>query len=160
MQQSKRRQTREKVLQVLYAFEMTHDPIEKVKNDIFTGIKEADNLEFGNKLIQVTIENHNRFDDMIKVTVKNWEFERIAKIDQIIIRMCLGELFYFEEIPPKVSINEAIDLAKAFSTKNSGKFVNGVLDSIFIILKNSGDIKKTGKGLINTSKKITEETTN
>lgn len=157
MQQSKRRHTREKVLQVLYAFEMAHDPIEKVKKDILTGIKEKDNLEFGNKLIKVTIENQKRFDEMIKDTLKNWDFDRIALIDQIIIRMCLGELFYFEEIPPKVSINEAIDLAKDFSTKNSGKFVNGVLDSIFILLKEKGEILKTGKGLVSTSKKTTEE---
>lgn len=79
--------------------------------------------------------------------------ERIALIDSILIKMCLSEFYYFEEIPPKVSINEAIDLAKDYSTKNSGKFVNGILDSLLIRLQKNDEIKKTGKGLISESTK-------
>jgi N utilization substance protein B len=61
--------------------------------------------------------------------------------------MCICEFYLFDDIPPKVSINEAIELAKSYSTKNSGKFVNGILDSLFVKLKNDGKITKTGKGL-------------
>ena len=94
---------------------------------------------------------------MIQSTVDNWDIERIALLDFIIIKMCLSEFFYFEEIPPKVSINEAIDLAKDFSTRNSGKFVNGILDSLLNSLVDKGEIKKTGKGLISQSTKSKNE---
>ena len=67
--------------------------------------------------------------------------------------MCITEFLFFEEIPPKVSINEAIDLAKEYSTRNSGKFVNGILDSLLSKLTTEGDIKKSGKGLISQSVK-------
>jgi N utilization substance protein B len=125
-----RRQIREKVLQVLYAHELSKDPIEKVKTDLLTELKDNESRQFAEKLIFCVIENRKKYDDLIKSAVDNWDIERIALIDFIIIKMCLSEFFYFEEIPPKVSINEAIDLAKDFSTKNSGKFVNGILDSL------------------------------
>jgi N utilization substance protein B len=69
--------------------------------------------------------------------------------------MCLSEFFYFEDIPTKVSINESIDIAKDFSTKNSGKFVNGVLDAILIKLEKEKLIIKKGKGLISKSQNQT-----
>jgi N utilization substance protein B len=74
--------------------------------------------------------------------------ERIALIDFLIIKMCMTEFIFCEDIPTKVSINEAIDIAKDFSTKNSGKFVNGVLDAILLKLKQEKRINKKGKGLI------------
>jgi len=152
-----RRQIRERVLQVLYAHEMTQDPIESVKADLMQDIKDKDNLQFAEKLIDQVIENRRRFDELIKSTVDNWDIERIAIIDFIIIKMCLSEFLFFEEIPPKVSINEAIDLAKDFSTKNSGKFVNGILDSLYLSLSKDEEIKKTGKGLISESTKSDPE---
>ena len=145
--QSKRRHVREKVLQTLYAYELTKDPIEKIKGDLLQDIQEEDAVEFANKLIDMTITNWERYDELITGTVKNWELDRIALIDHIVIRMCICEFYCFEDIPPKVSINEAIELAKSFSTKNSGKFVNGILDSLLIRLKKEGEITKTGKGL-------------
>lgn len=152
-----RRQIRERVLQVLYAHEMTQDPIESVKADLMQDIKDKDNLQFAEKLIDQVVENRRRFDELIKSTVDNWDIERIAIIDFIIIKMCLSEFLFFEEIPPKVSINEAIDLAKDFSTKNSGKFVNGILDSLYLSLSKDEEIKKTGKGLISESTKSDPE---
>jgi N utilization substance protein B len=148
-----RRQIREKVLQVLYAHEMTKDPIEKIKADLLNDIKDEDNRLFADKLIHHSIENKIKFEDLIKSTVDNWDIERIAILDFIIIKMCISEFLYFEEIPPKVSINEAIDLAKDYSTKNSGKFVNGILDSLFSRLEKNREIKKSGKGLISISAK-------
>jgi N utilization substance protein B len=148
-----RRQVREKVLQVLYAFELSKDPIEKVKTDLLTDLKDTENRQFAERLIHYVIENKDRYDELIKSTVDNWDIERIALLDFIIIKMCLSEFCYFEEIPPNVSINEAIDLAKDYSTKNSGKFVNGILDSLLIKLKEDNQILKKGKGLISRSAK-------
>lgn len=148
-----RRQIREKVLQVLYAFELSKDPIDKIKGDLLIDIKDKENLLFAEELIKHVIDEKKRYDELIKSTVDNWDMERIALIDSILIKMCLSEFYYFEEIPPKVSINEAIDLAKDYSTKNSGKFVNGILDSLLIRLQKNDEIKKSGKGLISESTK-------
>ena len=148
-----RRQIREKVLQVLYAHELSKDPVEKIKTDLMQDIEDKESYKFAEKLINYSIDNKDRYDKLIKSTVDNWDIERIALLDFIIIKMCLSEFFYFEEIPPKVSINEAIDLAKDYSTKNSGKFVNGILDSLLSTLLKKGEIKKKGKGLISQSTK-------
>ena len=78
----------------------------------------------------------------------NWDSDRIAKIDYIIIITAIAELIYFSSIPTKVSINEFIDIAKDFSTPSSGKFVNGVLDNMVKDLIEQGLIVKSGRGLI------------
>lgn len=143
-----RRHLREKSLQVLYAYELTKDPIEQVKHLQLEDIEKNEDRKFCEDLIKATIEHNDKFEDIIKNTVDNWDMERIALIDSIIIKMCLAEFFHFQDIPTKVSINEAIDIAKDFSTKNSGKFVNGVLDAILDKLKKDDMINKKGKGLI------------
>jgi N utilization substance protein B len=136
---------------------MTKDPIEKVKADILLDIVDEDNILFASNLIKNVLENKVRYDALITSAVSNWDIERIAMLDFIIIKMCLTEFLFFEEIPPKVSINEAIDLAKEYSTRNSGKFVNGILDSLLSTLTKDGDIKKRGKGLITQSFKPSKE---
>jgi N utilization substance protein B len=150
---SSRHHTREKVLQVLYAYQLSGDPIEKVIKDLLTEVKDKENVAFAHKIITHVIENDIRFDELARSAIDNWDIERIALIDLIIIKMCLTELFFFEDIPPKVSINEAIELAKEFSTRNSSKFVNGVLDALHLRLTKSGEIRKSGKGLITSSEK-------
>ena len=143
-----RRHLREKSLQVLYAFKLTGDPIEQVKQHQFEELEKKDDRKFCEDLIKYTIDNDEKYETIITETVDNWDMERIALIDSIIIKMCLTEFFHFEDIPPKVSINESIDIAKDFSTRNSGKFVNGVLDAILEKLQKEKKIKKKGKGLI------------
>ncbi|HET56271.1 MAG TPA: N utilization substance protein B, partial [Ignavibacteria bacterium] len=76
------------------------------------------------------------------------KFERIALLDRLILRLALCELLFFEEIPPKVTINEAIDLAKKFSTEDSGRFVNGILDAVLRKLKQENRLAKHGRGLL------------
>lgn len=152
-----RRQVREKVLQAIYAYEFSKDPIEKIKSELLTEITDKENRNFADGLIKQVIENKKEHEKLIKSAVENWDMERIAAIDLIIIRMCLSEFLFFEDIPPKVSINEAIDLAKAYSTKNSGKFVNGVLDGLLASLSVDGHIKKKGKGLLESSKKKSDD---
>lgn len=147
-----RRYLREKALQVLYAYELTKDPIEQVKQLQFEELEKKDDRKFCEDLIRYTIDNDEKYDIIIQDTVDNWDMERIALIDSIIIKMCLTEFFHFEDIPPKVSINESIDIAKDFSTRNSGKFVNGVLDAILEKLEKENQIRKKGKGLIGGKK--------
>lgn len=143
-----RRYLREKALQVLYAYKLTKDPIDQIKQMQMEDLEKKDDRKFCEELIDQTIDNDEMYEEIITKTVDNWDMERIALIDSIIIKMCLTEFFHFEDIPPKVSINESIDIAKDFSTRNSGKFVNGVLDAILEKLDKENKIIKRGKGLI------------
>lgn len=86
--------------------------------------------EFGKKLLQTVREKREVAMDLIKPKLKNWDPERIALLDMILMQMGVCEFLYFETIPPKVTINEYIDLAKEYSTPQSGQFVNGILDNI------------------------------
>lgn len=147
----KRRLVREKALQVLYAFEMNNDQIQRHIDEIFTEIKDENDKEFGSKLVFRVISNRDEFDKLIEGKTNNWELERIALIDKILLRMGICEFLFFEDIPPKVTINEIIEISKVFSTEGSGKFINGILDSILSDLKKSGKLKKSGRGLLNDS---------
>ena len=79
---------------------------------------------------------------------KNWDLERIAIMDQMLIKMALCELMYFDEIPVKVSLNEYIEVSKYYSTNKSKNFINGILDKVISEYKKSGKIKKVGRGLL------------
>ncbi len=153
MSQLKRRDIRIKVMQVLYAHELSKDPIQKIKKDLLSEIKEPDNIEFADKLVECVLKNEKMLDKYILNSVVNWELERMALVDHIILRIGISEMLFFPEIPPKVSINEAIDIAKDFCTRNSGKFVNGILDAVLIELKKENKLNKTGRGLLNLQKK-------
>lgn len=155
--QSSRRVIRIKVLQVLYAHVISKDPIEKVKNDLLGEIKEEEKIEFASELIDKVLKNSAKLDKMIKDKIENWEFERIALVDKLILRMGLSEILHFPEIPPKVSINEAIEIAKEYCTKSSGKFVNGILDAILTDLKKENKLNKSGRGLLDLKKKNNEK---
>jgi N utilization substance protein B len=91
---------------------------------------EAEERVFAEPLIRGTLEHRDALDEHIKQHVKNWEIHRIAAVDRNIMRLAIYEMLYRDDIPPVVSINEAVDIAKKFSTQDSGKFVNGVLDKI------------------------------
>lgn len=144
----RRRVVREKVMQALYAFEIGKDPIEHVIKHVLAGLNNnKDAHTFARKLVLATIQHAAAIDKVIKSKVANWDFKRIALIDRLILRMGICELMYFKEIPPKVSMNEAIELAKLFSTEKSGQFVNGILDAVLEDLKESGDYAKAGRGL-------------
>ena len=92
--------------------------------------EEAEMRLFADPLIRGTLEHRNAIDELIKGHAKNWEFHRIAAVDRNIMRLAIYEMLHREDIPPIVSINEAVDIAKKFSTQDSGKFVNGILDKI------------------------------
>jgi transcription antitermination protein NusB len=85
---------------------------------------------FAEPLIKGALEHREEADDLIKKHAKNWELHRIAAVDRNILRLAIFEMLHRDDIPPVVSINEAVDIAKKFSTQDSGKFVNGILDKI------------------------------
>jgi len=144
----KRRIVREKVLQILYAFEMNKDSLTLLTDNLLNEITEKADREFADDLINRVLINKNELDSKIKLRVTNWEMNRIALIDKLLLRIGLCELLYFPDIPPKVSINECIEIAKIYSTAGSGKFINGILDAILTQLKESGQLDKTGRGLV------------
>ncbi len=104
--------------------------------------------EYGEELLKLTIEEDEELLEYIKPTLKNWEAERVAIIDMILIKMALCEFLHFETIPPKVTINEYVEVSKLYSTPKSKDFVNGVLDKLSKQLKKDGKIVKKGRGLI------------
>lgn len=147
-QKSTRRTLREKVLQILYAYEMNGEGLSVIMEGIIADLEDDIDKEFCRALVSRTIIHRDILDEQIGERVDNWELNRIAIIDKLLLRMGICELLYFPEIPPKVSINEVIEIAKSFSTQNSGKFINGILDTVLNKLKDSGTLNKTGRGLI------------
>ncbi len=148
-----RRAARELALQVLYALEFQPevDPLRAYRDVVYEfGRDEADS-PFARELVLKTFQKREELDALIETKSANWDLERMALVDRIILRMALCEFLYFPDIPPKVSIDEAIEIAKRFSTEKSGKFVNGILDSLLADLRESGRMFKTGRGLIEAS---------
>ena len=92
--------------------------------------EEAEMRLFAEPLIRGAIEHRDEADTVIKKHAKNWELHRIAAVDRNILRLAIYEMLHRDDIPPVVSINEAVDIAKKFSTQDSGKFVNGILDKV------------------------------
>ena len=149
---NKRRKLREKSLQILYAYEMNNEEgLTMLLEGILSDVESEQDREFCKSVVNKVIINKSEIDDNIKERVANWEMSRIAFIDRILLRIGIAELLYFPDIPPKVSINEVIEIAKDFSTSKSGKFINGILDAILTDLKKSGKINKAGRGLIEES---------
>lgn len=148
-----RRHIRIKVMQILYAQSMNGDPMENVMKDLLADIEDKENTKFAEDMIYYIQSNIKEIEEIVDNKVQNWESERMAYVDKIILKIGVAELLNFPEIPPKVTINEAIEIAKEYSSKSSGKFINGVLDAIQEDLKKDGKLNKTGRGLLNLEKK-------
>lgn len=149
---SKRRIVREKCLQVLYAYYFKSEGIDQLFDSVFHDITQPAEREFARSLVDRVIINWKKFDLELEITVTNWVIERIAITDLIIIKMGMAEINFFSDIPPKVTINECIDLTKEFSTESSGKFVNGILDKYLEKIKAGDLLNKTGRGTLDTPK--------
>ena len=127
----KRRKSRELALQVLYQLDVTKQDPPKVLAQFqqqFLPIEEKD--EFLERLVLGVVEHSQEMDRLIKRFSENWSLDRMSIIDRNILRMATFELLYCEDIPPKVTLNEAIDLGKEYGTEESGSFINGILDHI------------------------------
>ncbi|MCK4533482.1 transcription antitermination factor NusB [bacterium] len=126
-----RRKARECALQILYFMDVC-----KIDNEVdeeFSLLKENRSpkiLRFVNKLVEGTVENIVKIDVLITKYADNWELERMAAVDRNILRSASYEIIYLTEIPISVIINEAVELAKKYSTAESGKFINGILDKL------------------------------
>lgn len=147
-----RRLVREKVIQSLYAKELGGGNVTQLLMTLIA--TEEALIDCGEKIINFAnalqlrlIDHEAELNGMIQDYTNNWDISRIALIDKILLKMAITEFLYFEDIPPKVSINEAIDIAKQYSTIQSGKFINGVLDAILTDLKSNGQLRKAGRGL-------------
>ena len=107
-----------------------------------------DEIKFGQELLNQVVKEYDSLKDHLSGRTPNWESDRIARIDYIILITSTAELLYFPSIPTKVTLNEYIEIAKEFSSPSSGKFVNGVIDNIVKDLTSNGLIVKKGRGLI------------
>ena len=127
----KRTRARELALQFLYQWDQRGDEtIEDLQRFLTNGDSDPDVQEFARKLIRGVIGNVADVDKKIVEVAENWDIHRMAVVDRNVLRLATYELVFLPDIPPKVSITEAIDLAKKFSTAESGAFVNGILDKI------------------------------
>ncbi len=128
----KRTLSREWALQILYQSEMKRLPIVNTAEDFFQHEENPDPvvIDFTRKLVLDVEKNLHPIDEMISRYATNWELKRMAVIDRNILRLGVCELEYMSDIPPKVTINEAVELAKKYGDLDSGKFVNGILDKI------------------------------
>ncbi len=110
--------------------------------------KDQEDRDFTKDLIRKAIVNHNELRELIKEHSKNWDMERIAFMDILIMQLAITEFLYFPSIPTKVSMNEYIELSKFYSTEKSRNFINGILDKTLKDLKQLDKINKVGRGLI------------
>ncbi|HNT56375.1 MAG TPA: transcription antitermination factor NusB [Syntrophales bacterium] len=128
----RRRKAREIALQVLYQIDVTGLPPGEAMDLFWEHFDAPDYARpFCARLIEGTREHRDAIDERIRGVSSNWSMERMAIVDRNILRMAVFELLYCRDIPPKVAINEAIDLGKEYGTENSGSFINGILDALF-----------------------------
>ncbi|MDD5692209.1 MAG: transcription antitermination factor NusB [Candidatus Omnitrophica bacterium] len=132
----KRSKAREYVLQMLYQIDITGVNCEDVLKNFWESREEeeipAELKDFSSGLLQGAVAHMREIDTKISKYAANWQLERMAFVDRNIMRLGCFELFFREDIPPKVAINEAVELAKKYSGSESGKFVNAILDKIKI----------------------------
>ena len=127
----KRTQSRELALQFLYQHDLRGEELmDELDEFLRTEAPDRSTGDFALYLVRGTVKRRDEIDDVIRSVAQNWDLERMAVIDRNILRIATFELLACADIPPKVSINEAIELGKRFSTQNSGGFINGVLDKI------------------------------
>ena len=147
---STRREARERVMQALYALEQSGGSPDHVLRTLVTPAFEDDSKtrNFAEDLFRATLEAQEEADEVIQAHATNWDLHRITAVDRALLRMATAEFLSFEEIPPKVTIDEAIEIAKTYSTDDSGPFINGVLDAVLMDLHEQDRLEKSGRGLV------------
>lgn len=123
------------------------DEVHELEADVSIEWTDED-VEYARNVIVAAREQAEKSNELIDRFSKNWDLERIALLDRILMRLAIAELTSCNEIPIKVTINEVIELAKRYSTDKSGTFINGILDAITDELKKEDRISKTGRGLV------------
>lgn len=126
-----RRLSRERALQALYCMDMQQDPVEDPVGLFCSCFSQDQPAEpFFRRLVDGVLDNRPTIDTTIEQFSSNWKLSRMSCVDRNVLRIAVFELLFCADIPPKVSINEAIDVGKRFGTEESGAFINGILDSI------------------------------
>ena len=151
MNKKEKRLARCLCIQLLYSSELLDDDLDDnfdrvIKNffknkddDLDQIIYKKDEIDYANKLMKYVFANKKTVDQLIDQKLVNWDMHRLAIIDKSILRMSISEMLYMEDIPPKVSMAEGIEIAKQFSTIDSSSFINGILDAIYNDKKNKLD---------------------
>lgn len=132
------------IIKSLRAFKATSD--ENV--DLMPLFKNEEDRDFVKRLFRRAVLGYKEYEQLISKFIKNWDVERIAFMDIVVMNLAIAEMVEFSEIPVKVSLDEYIEIAKFYSTEKSNVFINGILDKIVEHLKKEGTIKKIGRGLI------------
>ncbi len=144
----RRRKSRESALQILYQLNITKQDVPAALTQFqehFLSHAEAD--DFWERLVLGVLEHLPQLDRLIEQYSENWRLDRINMIDRSILRMALFELLFCKDIPPKVTINEAIDLGKRYGSEDSGSFINGILDRILNeVVRRPVEPKSSGGG--------------
>lgn len=143
----KRTEEREFAFKMLFASEFNQDPF-ILQMDRMDEASQEKATPYVKNMVKIYSRSKDEFDKVIKEKLENWDLKRVAIVDKVILRLAIAEIFHFEDIPPEVSINEAIELAKKYSTDGSGKFINGVLDAIYRNNKKKIKSKKKESGNI------------
>jgi len=136
-----RRLARRTALQILFTNDFLRENIKDVTSKVSESLEERV-IPFTMDLVVKTTENEEELNDLIKKHLRNWDYQRVAVLDRVLIRMALCEMIYFPDIPVEVTINEALEISKDFSNLKSRKFVNGILDSIYKELKAGNKLLK------------------
>ena len=126
-----RRKARELTMQALYALEINNgfpQDVLALCNDSFNN---SENDIYTRELFNCVVEKQSWADDLISQCLENWEYGRVAILDKILLRMGVSEIYHIDDVPPKVSISEMVEIAKVYSTEESSSFVNGILDTIY-----------------------------
>ena len=128
-----KRQARIITLQVIYAHELKGSDLDDTCEFMLDEGKPpmVNVIKYGKQLSNLIFQHAIEVDELIKNRSKNWDFDRITLIDKLILRMALVEMIYVDEVPPKVSITEGVEIAKQFSTEDSSSFINGILDAVY-----------------------------
>jgi transcription antitermination factor NusB len=130
----KRSKARESALQILYQIDVTSNPVDAILNQYWhTRNRNPEVVDFANEIVKGTIEHLSEIDPIISQHSESWEISKMPIIDRNILRFAIYEILYMDDIPPKVTIDEAVDLANSYGTPNSGKFINGILDKIMTL---------------------------
>jgi N utilization substance protein B len=133
---------RECALEVLYRLDLVNDEPENTMEEIVSRKNPCQDAEdYLRRLVAAVVTNQKEIDAMLRRHLRRWRLERLTVLDRAILRLATAELLSFSDVPPKVSINEAVEVSKKYGDDDSGKFVNGVLDGVFRELQ-KGPVKE------------------
>ena len=148
-----RRKSRELALQTLYAFNMQNEgkdskavKMDDLKNElIFNRNVKQVVAEYASDLIDIERKHQRKIGNILSATSENWDIDRFSQVDKALLRLAIGELLYFPDVPIKVVINEALEVARMFSTDESIPFINGILDKVSSKWRKNNSVKKAGE---------------